>query len=391
MDQLNRLEELFNRCMNGLATEAEVAELTVLLQQPENEEKARQLIEQAHETAPDMELPVSTIAAITTAIFQAEDKQAPVIMIKKSRYRWLRYAAAILIILLAAKGRYLFNFEIIKSPFAHTQQPAHDIMPGRDKAILTLADGSDIVLDSMANNQIAKQGSTSIIKAAGGKLTYNAVNNSNEVLYNKISTPRGGQFQITLPDGTQVWLNASSSLRFPTMFNGNNRTVELTGEAYFEVQKDAAKPFLVKVGGMQIDVLGTSFDVMAYPDEKQIQTTLIEGLVKVSAEGQTKVLQPGQQSQLQKDGKLGLLNNVDIESVIAWKNGYFKFNQADLQTVMRQLARWYDVEVNFEGPIPDFRFVGELKRTAGLSTNLKILSYSQVNFKMDGNTITVTP
>lgn len=389
MDSLNRLEELFNRCMSEQATEAEVAELTRLMQQPENEEKARQLIEQAHESAPEMELPMSTIAAITTAIFQAEERKQLVVMEKKRHYRWLRYAAAVIIIIAASKGGYLWN-SFKSRPVAKTEA-VHDIMPGGDKAILTLADGSTVVLDSMGNQQIAKQGGTSVVKAAGGKLTYNVASNSNEVLYNKISTPRGGQFQITLPDGTQVWLNALSSLRFPTVFNGNNRTVELTGEAYFEVQQQAAKPFIVHVGGMQIDVLGTSFNVMAYPDEKQIQTTLIEGAVKVSAKGQAKMLQPGQQSQLEKDGKLNVLATTDVESVIAWKNGYFKYNQADLQTVMRQLARWYDVDVNFDGPIPDFRFVGELKRKASLSTNLKILSYSQVNFKMDGNTITVTP
>jgi ferric-dicitrate binding protein FerR (iron transport regulator) len=388
MDSLNRLEELFNRCMNEQATEEEVAELTRLLQLPEHAEKARQLIEQAHDTVPEMELPVSTIAAITTAIFQAEDK-TQLVVVRKNRFRWLRYAAAVALILAAARGGYLWqSFKSRPSAPAQVQQ---DILAGGDKAILTLADGSTIALDSTGNRQIARQGNTSIINTAGGKLAYHAASNSNEVLYNKISTPRGGQFQITLPDGTQVWLNALSSLRFPTVFNGTNRTVELTGEAYFEVQKDAAKPFLVKVAGMQIDVLGTSFDVMAYSDEKQIQTTLIEGAVKVSVEGKSKILQPGQQSQLQKDGRLDVLPTTDIESVIAWKNGYFKFNQADLQTVMRQLARWYDVEVSFEGPVPDFRFVGELKRKASLSTNLKILSYSQVNFKMDGNTITVTP
>ncbi|RFM35862.1 FecR family protein [Chitinophaga silvisoli] len=388
MDSLNRLEELFNRCMNEQATEEEVAELTRLMLLPENAEKARRLIEQAHEAVPEMELPVSTIAAITTAIFQAEEN-TQLVVVKKHRFRWLRYAAAVALILAAARGGYLWK-SFKSKPLAQVQTQ-HDILAGGDKAILTLADGSTIELDSTGNQQIAKQGNTSIINLAGGKLAYHAANNSNEVLYNKISTPRGGQFQITLPDGTQVWLNALSSLRFPTVFNGSNRTVELTGEAYFEVQKDAAKPFLVKVAGMQIDVLGTSFDVMAYPDEKQIQTTLIEGAVKVSVGGKSKILQPGEQSQVQKDGRLDVLPTTDLESVIAWKNGYFKFNQADLQTVMRQLARWYDVEVSFEGPIPDFRFVGELKRKASLSTNLKILSYSQVNFKMDGNTITVTP
>lgn len=389
MDSLHRLEELFNRCMSEQATEAEVAELTRLMQLPENEEKARQLIEHAHETAPEMELPMSTIAAITTAIFQAEERKQLVVMEKKNHYRWFRYAAAVLLIIAASQGGQLWK--LFKNKPVAQSEAVHDIMPGGDKAILTLDDGSAIVLDSMGNKQIARQGGTTVVKTEGGKLTYNAASNSNEVFYNKISIPRGGQFQITLPDGTKVWLNALSSLRFPTVFNGNNRTVELTGEAYFEVQQHVAKPFIVKVAGMQIDVLGTSFNIMAYPDEKQIQTTLIAGAVKVSAQGQVKFLQPGQQSQLEKDGRLNVLPTTDIESVIAWKNGYFKFNQADLQTVMRQLSRWYDVDVNFDGPIPDFRFVGELKRKASLSTNLKILGYSQVNFKMEGNTITVTP
>ncbi|WPQ64543.1 FecR domain-containing protein [Chitinophaga sancti] len=374
--------------MSEQATKEEVEELTDLLRLPENEEKARQLIEHAHLTVPEMELPMSTIASITTAIFQAEEKQQ-LLVVKKSNLRWIRHAAAI-ILLLAVGGGYVWR-SFYKSKQAVLTQQVDDIMPGGDKAILTLADGSTIALDSMGNQQIAKQGGTSILKVAGGTLAYNPEGNSNEVLYNKISTPRGGQFQITLPDGSQVWLNALSSLRFPTAFNSDNRTVELTGEAYFDVQQNVAKPFIVKVADMKIEVLGTSFNVMAYPDETSVQTTLMTGAVKVSATGQTRLLQPGQQTQLQKDGKLDVISTTDTESVIAWKNGYFKFNQADLPDVMRQLARWYDIDVNFEGPIPDFRFVGELKKGASLSTNLKILSYSQVNFKIERNTLTITP
>jgi ferric-dicitrate binding protein FerR (iron transport regulator) len=341
------------------------------------------LIAAAHEAAPDMELPVSTIASITTAIFQAEEEKK----IARMHY-WWRYAAAVVILLLIGGGGYLLHSSKSRPAIAQT---VHDIMPGGEKAILTLADGSNIVLDSAGNKQVAEQGGTSIIKSEDGQITYNAAKTGNEVLYNKISTPRGGQFQITLPDGSKVWLNAMSSLRFPTAFNGTDRTVELTGEAYFEVQQDVAKPFMVKVAGMQIDVLGTSFNVMAYTDEKNIQTTLTEGAVRVTANGYTQQLRPGQQAQLQKNGSLDLIPNADIDNILAWKNGYFKFNQADLESVMRQLSRWYDVDVIYEGPIPDFRFVGELKRKATLSTNLKILSYSQVHFKMDGSTITVTP
>jgi ferric-dicitrate binding protein FerR (iron transport regulator) len=374
--------------MRQQATEDEVAELHRLMQLPEHEAAVKRLIHEAHETVPDMELPAGTIASITTAIFQAEEQQ--LVVVRQLRPRWLWYAAAALLILAAAGGGYTWmtarpQREMVVVP------ESQDIMPGGDKAILTLADGSKIALDSMGNAQIAKQGGTAIVKAAGGVISYHATNTSNQVLYNKISTPRGGQFQITLPDRTQVWLNAQSSLRFPTAFDGDNRTVELTGEAYFEVQKDAAKPFIVKVGEMQVDVLGTSFDVMAYPDEKNIQTTLVDGAVRVTAGEQVFQLAPGQQTQLQKNGKLDVISIADIESITAWKNGYFKFNHSDLQSVMRQLSRWYEIDVNFQGPIPDFRFVGELKRKASLSTNLKILSYSQVHFEVDGNTINITP
>lgn len=388
MDASNRLETLFYRCMNEQATEAEVAELTRLMQLPEHEAAVKELIQQAHGTVPDMELPASTIASITTAIFQAEGEQH-LVVVKQQRRRWLSYAAAILGLLGTAAGGYTWLASRPAPKVVALQQ--QDILPGGDKAILTLADGSHIALDSMGNAQIAKQGGTAIVNTAGGKISYNAVNKSNQVLYNTISTPRGGQFQITLPDGSQVWLNALSSLRFPTAFIGDKRAVELTGEAYFEVQKDAGKPFAVKVGSMQIDVLGTSFDVMAYPDEKNVQTTLVDGAVKVIAGEQAIVLAPGQQTQLQKNGKLDVINIADVESITAWKNGYFKFNHSDLQSVMRQLSRWYEIDVNFQGPIPDFRFVGELKRKASLSTNLKILSYSQVHFEVDGNTINITP
>lgn len=389
MDSSNRLETLFDRCMRQQATEEEVAELNGLMQLPEHEAAVKRLIHAAH-AGPEMELPASTIASITTAIFQAEEQQQ-LVVVRQHRLRWWRYAAAALLVLAAAGGGYYTWMASRSQPATAMVQEQHDIMPGGDKAVLTLADGSTIALDSMGNAQIARQGGTAIVKAAGGKISYNATNKSKQVLYNKISTPRGGQFQITLPDGTQVWLNAQSSLRFPTAFDGDNRTVELTGEAYFEVQKDAAQPFIVKVGEMQIDVLGTSFDVMAYPDEKNIQTTLVEGAVKVIAGEQVFQLAPGQQTQLQKNGKLDVISIADIESITAWKNGYFKFNHSDLQSVMRQLSRWYEIDVNFQGPIPDFRFVGELKRKASLSTNLKILSYSQVHFEVDGNTINVTP
>jgi len=226
----------------------------------------------------------------------------------------------------------------------------NDAAPGGDKAILTLSDGSTFVLNSTGNGTIALQGATNIVKVDNGKLAYNTLKEKpGEVTYNTLTTPAAGQFQVALPDGSKVWLSNASSLRYPVAFTGKGREVELKGEAYFEIAHNAAMPFTVKVGEkMLVNVLGTSFNIAAYGDESQVKTTLLTGAVRVSEGSANALLKPGEQVQVNSEGAFSTPKEVDADRVIAWKNGLFHFEKADVRTVMRMLARWYDVEVYYE-------------------------------------------
>ena len=261
-----------------------------------------------------------------------------------------------------------------------------------NKAILTLSDGSTIILDDAKNGQVAQQGGTQIAKLANGQLVYNALDGKPaEVVFNTLTTPRGGQFKLTLPDGSEVWLNASSSIKYPTAFIGNERKVEISGEAYFEIVHNAAKPFKVSVNGMEVKVLGTHFNINAYNDEASVKTTLLEGSISLTKADAATTLKPGQQAQLGNGGNIKVIDNVDIDQVVAWKNGYFSFNRADLQTVMRQIARWYDVDISYEGKIPERQFGGKIDRNSNASEVLKILEESKVHFRIEEKKIIVTP
>lgn len=310
---------------------------------------------------------------------------------------FFRYAAAILV--LAAIGITLY---IIKpgnnaaglSGLPHPNSPQQDIAPGGDKATLTLADGSVIVLDTIANGHIALQGDASVIKQADGQLQYLLNKNTRQaavIAYNIMHTPKGGQYQISLPDGTRVWLNAASSITYPTAFSGKERKVSITGEAYFEVAANDQMPFLVKTGETEVQVLGTEFNISAYEDEQVTHTTLINGAVRINNDHEYTILKPGQQARRNPEGAIQVLSNVDTEAVTAWKNGYFAFHKADLPSIMRQLARWYDVTVEYQGKLPDIRFGGEISRTANLSEVLTILEESNIHFRIDNKKIIVHP
>ncbi|HEX3933839.1 MAG TPA: FecR domain-containing protein, partial [Puia sp.] len=208
-------------------------------------------------------------------------------------------------------------------------------------------------------------------------------------LYNTITTPRGGQYQITLPDQTKVWLNAESSLRFPTAFAGKDRAVQLTGEAYFEVAADKSKPFLVKAGSTETRVLGTHFNIMAYSDEGPVKTTLLEGAVSMGQEMQSALLQPGEQGQFDSNKGIIATRAVNTRAVVAWKDGYYYFDRASMQSVMRQISRWYDVEIVYEGAVPKDEIVGKMPRTAEVSEVLHIMELIGIRFKIEGKKITV--
>jgi transmembrane sensor len=304
--------------------------------------------------------------------------------------------AAAAIVLMLTAGYWFYS----QQKTGTTQQPVaaeqvNDAAPGGNKAILTLADGSAVVLDTANNGMLSQQGSTRVQKTADGKLAYNSTSSgSNEVLYNTIATPRGGQYQMTLADGSRVWLNAASSLRFPVAFNGKERIVELTGEAYFEVAKNKSKPFKVKVAGTsEVEALGTHFNVHAYADEAAVTTTLLEGKVKVNGNKTDElILIPGEQSQFYTNGELTKNKTADAEAVLAWKNGKFNFgDEASIETVMRQIARWYDVNVEYRGTVKG-SIGGSISRNVNASKVFEMLEMTGVvKFKIEGKKVIVMP
>ena len=339
-------------------------------------------------------------AKIVSAIGEedAAGWQAPVRRISGRISRVARYylaAASLAGLLLAGVWFYTVGSHAKKN--TNTPSPVvtnfkNDIAPGKDRAVLTLADGSSVVLDSTGSGTIARQAGAEIVKVAKGSLAYNATaESSGSLAYNTLSTPAAAQFQLTLPDGSKVWLNNASSLRYPVAFVGKERMVELSGEAYFEITKNSNQPFKVKVGNMLVDVLGTSFNVAAYAEEATIKTTLLSGGVKISGGNNTTELKPGEQAQLTEKGDLRTIGDIDIDGVVAWKNGLFHFERADIRTVMRILARWYDVEVVYEGPLTDRLFGGDIQRNLNLSEVLTILARNKVNFSLEGRKLTVKP
>ena len=307
--------------------------------------------------------------------------------------KWWRYAAAILVLLGIGTWFLLRKQETPKALASKetTAQPAsQDIPPGTAGALLTLADGRTILLDSLQPGAIAEQGNHILLK--DGELSYahwQQNGSASTTLFNTMQTPRGRQFQLTLPDGTRVWLNAMSSIRFPVAFPGNKREVTITGEAYLEVAKEAGKPFMVHSNGITTEVLGTSFNVNAYEDEDATRITLIEGKVKVHDQHKSLELKPGMQARQNSTGIK--LAEVDTDQIIAWKNGLFNFNQISLQSGLRQIARWYDVEVIYEKNVPGITFAGKIQRNLSLQQILKGLEDDQVHFRIEGKKLIVSP
>ena len=310
--------------------------------------------------------------------------------------RWLGYAAAV--ITLMALGITLSKYrsnEDLKT-LAHQQK---DILPGSNKATLTLANGSKIILDDAKQGKIASQKNVVINKNKSGEVIYKTTPTDQiatgqtpveAITMNTLTTPRGGQYEVVLPDGTRVWLNAASSLKYPTAFTGNERRVELTGEAYFEVSKDARKPFFVKTTNQTVAVLGTHFNINSYADEAATKTTLLEGSVKVTGNTNqlTVKLKPGQQA-VNTVTAIDIKQNADIDEAVAWKNGKFLFRNTDLRTIMRQLSRWYDVDVEYQGNVAQKHYRGRISRNVPVSEIFQILKTSGINFTINGGKIIV--
>lgn len=304
-----------------------------------------------------------------------------------------RYAAAAVILLIASVTIFIMRKD--GNSRSNTKQTAQVIRPGGNKATLTLSNGKRIVLDEAHNGQIAQQSNVNITKTANNQIVYAATSNGSEqaayTLQNTISTPNGGQYQLVLPDGTKAILNAATSLTYPAEFHGSERLVQLNGEAYFEVAKNKKMPFRVKAGNQTVEVLGTHFNVNAYTDEAFVKTTLLEGSVKVSSGENSTLIVPGEQA-ITNDGQGGAIVKriVDVDKETAWKNGLFSFEDEDLKSIMRQVARWYDVKVVYAGNLPDEKFIGEISRASNLSDVFKILELNHVHFDVQGKTVTVS-
>ncbi len=305
-------------------------------------------------------------------------------------HRWLRVAAAAAVIIGLSAGVY-FLLQTPDQP-APLAQILHDVEPGGNKAILTLADGNQIILTDAQNGKLAEQDLTEIKKTTDGEIVYDISKVasaspplSNKLSYNTVTTPRAGQYKVVLPDSSIAFLDAFSSIRFPTAFKKEKREVTTTGQVYFEVAHDEYKPFIVKTKGQRVQVLGTHFNINAYDDEALIKTTLLEGSVQISALGSLSgsvILNPGQQAVMDTKGNIKVAE-VSTGEFTAWKDGYFRFNNAGLPAIMRQFARWYDVEVVYEGQSFPQQFNGKIKRDANLSRVLRILDLGGVEFRLE--------
>jgi len=315
----------------------------------------------------------------------AAAKQSERFVIKKKRV-WFA-AAAVLAMSISILGLYLaIGHKTIDDNVA-TLSPEKDILPGKNKAVLTLANGTKVLLNDSLKGLVAKEGNVSLVKESGELSYVSADKSAAAISYNTVATPRGGMYELILADGTKVWLDAASTLKYPASFVGNERKVELTGEAYFEVTHNKKMPFRVVTNEMTVEVLGTHFNVSAYADEAAIKTTLIEGSVKVSANNATETLVPGRMASYQHASFS--VSDANVEEELAWKNGYFIFNKAGVAAIMRQISRWYDVDVSYEGAVPENVFVGQIKREETLVGVLKILELSGMHFRIEGKKVIV--
>jgi ferric-dicitrate binding protein FerR (iron transport regulator) len=404
--------ELFERLLEGKLSPDETSQLLEWLNRDENAGEAAIIISSRLNREVSEE-------EITPEVMNALQARLPLILNAPQREKrgavkllqpWFKYAAAVVLIITVS----FFIRSILQKPVpanTSTEKPiaaTTDIAPGSQGAVLTLADGRKVVLDSLGNGTISLQTGAEV-RLKDGQLVYDPVAATEEqMVYNSISTPKGRQFQLILPDGTRVWLNAASSLKYPTHFSGNERKVEIKGEAYFEVAKNAQKPFIVTLPqGAEVRVLGTHFNINAYDNEPAIKTTLLEGSVKIvkresafarasadkSANGKENsiILKPGEQAVAAPHSPLVINHSPVVDQVMAWKNGVFNFEDATLQEVMHQLERWYDIEVVYETGIPKLEFVGKMGRDLSLNNVLRGLELNKVHCRLEGRKLIVLP
>ncbi|WP_343702862.1 FecR domain-containing protein [Chitinophaga sp.] len=384
---LSRIKTLLQRYVQKTCTREELDELFARIAEMSEDEALQQLVEEAGLHIPvSAPLPEVDYESVYNSIVQRPPAK------RRNLFTVGKVAAAAAIVLLLAGAAYRWWLPPDAQPPAPptAQQLPGDVAPGGNKATLTLADGSTLTLDSAGHRVINSQDTR--ITQQNGQLLYGEDAATPALQYHKLSTPRGGQFKVTLPDGTRVWLNSASSLRYPTAFTGKERTVELEGQGYFEVAQNAAQPFKVMVQGMEVQVLGTHFDVMAYGDEATINTTLLQGAVKVKAGENVRLLQPEQEAVLDRQSRRVTVQQADVKKVMAWKNGLFVFNNMALPAILREVARWYDVDIVYQATPSSELYGGGISRNLHLSNVLHLLEASGYNhFRIEGKKIVVLP
>lgn len=412
MTKNEKLRFLFNLYITEQIDKEQERELMSLISAKESDDEIRAIIRDCFDNLPETYAMSEQSAQM---VFERICRRRVVTTLwtKRSKgekiFRAITATAAVLLIALSVlifrepeKVEEINKIVKIEKP---VEKPLYknDVRPGGNKAILILADGRKIVLDNASDGKLGEQGNAIITKLDSGSVAYNlvALNNSEsgKVMFNTITTPRGGKFTITLPDGTTVWLNASSTLKFPTSFAGKERRVDLTGEAYFEVAQNIEKPFIVIAANSRVKVCGTHFNVMAYPEDSESKTTLLEGSVEVSpakagksgVESSVVTLTPGQQASMNVSNEI-LVKEADTEEVIAWKNGLFIFKNEGIESIMQKISRWYGVEIVYEADFIPSTFTGKISRSENISGVLRMLELTEVvSFKITGKTISVMP
>ncbi len=398
MESREQLRSVYQKFLNGKCTDEELNFLFLHFKIRSSEELI-ELIKQELDSADDPAeatfeefIKLSKVHERIKSEIDSESPERPSTSFYKHIFYSLSAAAAVLIIV-SLGIKFYFHKDSQKEIQVTHEEFAQDVAPGGNKAFLTLANGTKLSLTDATDGELARQAGISIVKTEDGQLVYNVSNTNKEgnatPLFNTIETPRGGQYQINLPDGSRIWLNAASSLRYPVVFRGNERKVELSGEAYFEIAENKASPFRVVSNNQIVEVLGTHFNINSYPEEGPVKTTLLEGSVKVRSGNNTAMLKPGQQSQV--DHSIHV-TQADIYETVAWKNGKTQFSNADIKTIMRMLSRWYDVEVEYQGEMIGTGFGGSVSRSKNISEILKLLELTgDVHFKIEGRRVTVMP
>lgn len=388
-----RFKALFEQYLNDSLPAEDLSELQEAIQGEHNQIIFDDLLKNAFKEPAfaemDDEARQTVLSAINSRIRQGDPELRNIDKKRRIHYRWLAGVAALLFLGLGAGWFFLRNNDKGQKENTYT----HNIKPGSNKATLTLANGKKLILADSLQGELATEAGVKITKTKQGQIVYTVAsgedNGKRALQYNILTTKRSEQFQVILPDGSHVWLDAASSLKYPVAFSGNERKVELTGQGYFEVSHNAAMPFIVKTDKTEVQVLGTHFNISAYDDDRETKTTLLEGSVRIKARQANTILKPGEQAALNDKGQLSVNKNVDVEMETAWKNGLFEFKKSGIEEVMLKASRWYDINVKYEGKVPKRVLNGRMSRAADISELLGILQFGGIKYRIEGKNVII--